>query len=233
MKTFLPKTAYFSYASPLIGKHSLELFSGSKIPDNLLINNCFSENEFEFHENDVEKIQFVWFSQNIAAGRGLERALPALYEFKDQVQLNLIGNLYPEFYNNFLIQYADILQIIEPLPQKELNKYICQFDIGLAIELATADYNREICLTNKIFAFSQAGLYILATNTSAQKQFMEEHKESGIVSGQSIEEMQEKVSFIIQNIETIRKDKKKRFENAKKLSWESESQKLVEIWAKI
>jgi hypothetical protein len=38
---------------------------------------------------------------------------------------------------------------------------------------------------------------------------------------------------IIENIDLIRKEKKNRFEYAKKLGWESESQKLVEIWQDI
>jgi hypothetical protein len=99
------------------------------------------------------------------------------------------------------------LQIIETIPQAGLNKYICSFDIGLAIEQKTSDFNRDICLTNKIFAYSQAGLYILATNTSAQKLFMEEHAGLGVVSGQNRGEMGNTVRYLIENIETIRKEK--------------------------
>jgi hypothetical protein len=172
----------------------------------------------------------VWFSQNIAAGRGLELVLPVLYQFKEHVQLNLVGNLYPQFYNDFLVQYADILKITEPMPQAGLNKYICGFDIGLAIEQKASDFNRDICLTNKIFAYAQAGLYILATNTSAQTFFMEEHAGLGVVSGQSTIEMEKTIRNLLTNIETIRKEKKNRFEYAKKLGWESESQKLAGVW---
>ena len=81
MKTILTHATYISYASPLIGKYSLELLKGMKIPENGLINNCFSENEFQFKENNTQKVKFVWFSQNIAAGRGLELILPALKKY--------------------------------------------------------------------------------------------------------------------------------------------------------
>jgi glycosyltransferase involved in cell wall biosynthesis len=233
MKKLLPKAVYITYASPLISEYSLKLLKENEIPVHFLVNNCFSRKEFELHENNTEKVQLVWFSQNIAAGRGLELVLPVLYKFKDKVQVNLVGNLYQQFYNNFLVQYADMLKIAEPMPQPILNRFICQFDIGLAIELKTADFNREICLTNKLFAYAQAGLYILATDTSAQKQFSSEHKDFVMVSAQNPVEIEKSIVYIIENIDKIRKEKKSRFEYAQNLSWENESQKLVEIWEKI
>jgi hypothetical protein len=103
----------------------------------------------------------------------------------------------------------------------------------LAIEQKASDFNRDICLTNKIFAYAQAGLYILATNSSAQKLFMEAHVGLGIVSVQNIGEMENTIKYLIENIETIRKEKQVRYEYAKKLGWESESQKLAAIWQDI
>jgi len=233
MKKILPHAAYITYASPLIGKYSLELLKGQKIPENALINNCFSQTEFQFSENESKKVKFVWFSQNIATGRGLELLLPAMEKFKDKVQLTLIGNLYDEFYNSFIVQYIDFVEILKPLPQKELNLKLSGFDIGLAIELISADQNRDICLTNKLFAYAQSGLFILATDTSAQKHFVKEHPDIGTTSGQFIGAMQEHIEHITQNIKHIRKEKKHRFEYAKKLAWENENKKLVDIWREI
>jgi glycosyltransferase involved in cell wall biosynthesis len=59
---------------------------------------------------------------------------------------------------------------------------------------------------------------------------MEEHAGLGVVSGQSTGEMEKTISNLLTNIETIRKEKQNRYEYAKKLGWESESQKLAEIW---
>lgn len=233
MRKILPHAAYITYASPLIGKHSLDLLEGQKIPDSTLINNCFSQTEFQYQENNSEKVKFVWFSQNIAPARGLELVLPALGKYKDKIQLTLIGNLYNEFYQDFLVQYTDFIDIIDPLSQKELNQKLSEFDVGLAIELISADQNRDLCLTNKIFAYVQSGLYILATDTTAQKQFMDEHPNLGLVTNQNVQDMQEQIEKIIQNINLIRKEKKQRFEYAKKLAWENESNKLVDIWKQI
>lgn len=59
---------------------------------------------------------------------------------------------------------------------------LADYDEGLAIEVESNDYNRQICLTNKIFSYLQSGLYILATNTPAQEQFMTSHHKNGMMT---------------------------------------------------
>ncbi len=230
LQKLLPKVSYFTYASPLIGDYTIKLLNHSIIPNNCLINNCFSETEFIFNENKKEKLQLVWFSQNINAGRGLELIVPALLKYKNKIELTLIGNLYQEFYDNFLFQYSTFIQILKPLSQNDLNKKICEFDIGLAIELNSADFNRDICLTNKIFSYSQAGLYIIATDTRAQRQFLLEHNTLGSVTKQTEEDVSNIINKVLHNKNEIRQNKRARFDYAKKLSWEIESKKLIEIW---
>ena len=231
MKTILPKASYITYASPLIGKYSLKLLDSYPKNKHQLISNSFSQTEFQHKENDSYKVKFVWFSQNIAAGRGLELVLPALKQFSDKVELYLIGNLYPAFYDTFLSKYSNFIKIEEPLSQKALNLKLSNIDIGLALELNTADFNRQICLTNKIFAYAHSGLYILATNTQAQVQFMKEHEYIGALTAQTTEAFEKSIKEIINNIDEIRKNKQKRFEYAQQLAWENEREKLVSIWS--
>ena len=234
VQKILPKASYITYASPLIGEYCLKLLVEHPAPSyHQLINNCFSQDEFKFTDNNSEKIKFVWFSQNINQGRGLEVILPALYQFKNEIEIILIGNLYQEFYAHFLSKYSDFIKIIPPLPQKELNLKLSKFDVGLAIELLSADFNRNICLTNKIFAYAQAGLFVFATDTKAQKQFLAENKNIGLIIEQENKNITEKVKFIIDNISEIRENKKQRFAIAKQMSWENESKKIIDIWNKI
>jgi glycosyltransferase involved in cell wall biosynthesis len=211
----------------------LELLNNYPENQHLLINNCFSQTEFQFTENNSEKIKFVWFSQNISQGRGLELVIPALAKFKDKIELHLIGNLYANFNDAFLSNYSDFITLYKPLSQKELNLKLSEFDIGLAIELNTADFNRQICLTNKIFAYTQSGLYVLATDTFAQIKFIEEHKNIGLITKQKTDDFITSIEKIINNISEIRNNKKSRFNYAQQLSWENESKKLNTIWNKI
>ncbi|NOZ34232.1 MAG: glycosyltransferase family 4 protein [Chlorobi bacterium] len=233
MKNILPEASFITYASPLIGKYSLKLLNNYPENKHNLINNCFSQTEFKFAENNSDKIKFVWFSQNISPGRGLELVIPALEKFKNKIELHLIGNLYADFNDNFLSKYSDFIKFHKPLSQKELNLKLAEFDIGLAVEISAVDLNKKIALSNKIFAYTQSGLYVLATDTPAQINFIQEHKNIGLISEQNIESFANSIEKIINNISQIRKNKKSRFNYAQKLSWEKESEKILEIWNEI
>ncbi|MDX1652585.1 MAG: hypothetical protein R3277_08840 [Brumimicrobium sp.] len=230
MKKLLSKASFITYASPLIGSYSLKLLDDYPDDRHSLINNCFSELDFSMIDKKSEKINFVWFSQNITAGRGLETIIPILYNSRKYIHLTLIGNLYSDFYTKFLKQYKDAITFISPLSQRELNERLADFDIGLALELKSSDANRDICLTNKIFAYAQAGLYVLATDTRAQTQFINEHSLLGALYTPNTQELKNRLEFIINSINEIRKDKQTRFDYAKRLSWENESLKLIEVW---
>jgi hypothetical protein len=188
------------------------------------------------------KVHFVWFSQNISANRGLELMIPELAKLKESVHLHLIGNLYTDFDNQWILPNHEFISTYSPMSQKELNHFICQFDVGLALELGSADENRQICLTNKIWAYLQAGLFILATDTLAQVKFMKEHEKHGIAVkvvetsySSGTEELRKQsidssLKNIVTNIDRIRTEKKDRFEKARAFSWEVESKKLRRLW---
>ncbi len=233
MKELLPKAAYLTYASPLIGEYSLKLLRDYPADWHQLINNCFSETEFRFHDNQSPKVKLVWFSQNISAGRGLEQVLPALVQFRTQIELTLIGNLYTDFWNDFLCKYSDFITVKPPMLQKDLNLQLAEFDIGLAVEISSVDWNKNIALSNKIFAYAQSGLFILATDTLAQTGFMNEHTGLGLVAGQNEKALTKAIGLIMNKIETIRKQKKERFLYAKRLSWEHESKIIDQIWQQV
>ena len=229
----LAKASFLTYASPLIGEYSLKLIPDFPITKSALINNCFNASDFRFKEYLDNKISFVWFSQNIAAGRGLEWIIPTLFEYKVKVHLTLIGNLYQNFYDEFLINYKEVLTILPPLHQDELHSKLCEFDIGLALEQVSSDINKDICLSNKIFAYVQSGLYVLATATHGQSAFLDKHSTLGLLCSSDENMLETTIDTLIKNIFEIRKIKNERFEYAKKLSWENESEKLVDIWREL
>lgn len=247
LKRLLPLTHYSTYASPLIGQELLTLVGSSKLNNALLINNSFPESEFEYYESKSNhqdpKVHFVWFSQNIGANRGLELIIPELKKVSEKVQLHLIGNLYPDFDKAWILPNKHFITTYSPMSQPDLNKFICSFDIGLAMEINTADYNRQICLTNKIWAYLQAGLYIMASSTQAQILFMEEHPEHGTVFNLTVikhttdtfdhdqnDPLPVMLNQIIAKIEDIRFSKKERFEKTRNFSFENESAKYVKVW---
>lgn len=232
LSSLLPRAAYFSYASPLIGYRTSDLVSPFKMPGRVLINNCFSKNEFKSPERNEGPLRLVWFSQNINYGRGLEWVFSTLDNYKGVLRLTLIGALNNSFYQDHLI-HRNYVEVVAPLPQVSLNLFLSQYDAGLALELSEADENRQLCLTNKIWAYLQSGLYILATDTPAQKLFMDEFALHGTIIRQDPESFRTALEHIIQHKDEIRKSAPRRYEKAQCVAWEVESKKLENIWREI
>ncbi|MDP3620180.1 MAG: hypothetical protein Q8R63_10335 [Ramlibacter sp.] len=115
-----------------------------------------------------------WFSQSIGPDRGLETAVRAIAATRTRPLLVLRGAPRPG-YRNFLVTLAqqfgvaDRLRFLEPIAPHEMLTQASLYDLGLASEVAST-VNRDICLTNKIFTYVQAGLPVLASATRAQSQ---------------------------------------------------------------
>ena len=230
MKTILPDAAYISASSPIIAHLTKELcgFDEQKITPVL---NFFPAGEFQPPVPiSVGKIKLIWFSQFISAGRGLELILPVWESLKDDFELTLIGGSSNEMEG--ILQEGILL--LPPLPQPELHARLSQYDIGLALELTHRDINKDSALSNKMLAYYQAGLYILATDTAAQSHFINQHPLSGkLFSQKDNEGFLKAIAFVRENISDIRSGSLQRYRQAAVHSWEIESGKLKTIWERI
>jgi hypothetical protein len=230
MKQILPGADYVSSSSHLIGQLTKNLCGLDK-KKIISVLNFFPAEEFKPPViSNSRKIKLVWFSQFISVGRGLEILLSEWSKIKDDFELTLIGSADQTFSDNF----QDGIKIIRPLPQIELHEQLGGYDIGLALDLTGRDLNRDIALTNKILAYYQAGLYILATDTAAQNEFIDQHPGAGKLFSQN-----DNASFLTAmrdirgNIGQIRSGSIRRYQEAAKHSWEIESIKLRETWNQI
>ncbi len=248
MKKLLPDANALTFASPLIEEYTLNLIG--EHPNHQVILNSFPQSEFNAPNSKLKtqnsSLKLIWFSQKISFGRGLEQLFEALSQLttlhspltSQNLQLTLIGDLDPEFEKEVIKKHSSLtshysLLIKPPLSQPDLHSELAYHDIGLALEFNNTDLNRKLCLTNKIIAYAQSGLYILATDTPAQKQFMKEHKEFGVVCGQSSNEMSKSILRLIEERTKIKEGRFIRFEQGKKLAWEKEKEKLMEIWEEV
>lgn len=230
MKDLLQKCAYVTAASNLIATQT-ETLIGKKLAVIHPVLNFFSKNEFSQPEPIVEgsyKIRLCWFSQCIAFGRGLELILKHWGHLKKDFDLTLIGQPDPAFSK----EIPTDIQVQDPLSQVELHNYLKKFDIGLALDLGSTDGNRDIALTNKILAYYQAGLYIVATDTSAQQNFLNNHPGHGEAIKQDGTDIPQVFLEIKENIEEIRKSAINRYRSASYQSWEKESGILKDLWTK-
>ena len=224
LRSILPKAKYSTYASPLFIPETNTLF---KLPlkNQYTINNGFFSNEFILNNLTDSKINLIWYSLNISEGRGLELILPILKKYAEKIQLTLIGNLDEKFDKQYNISNSSFISFLGHLPQKKLHMELSKSDIGLSLEQKSKDLNRDLCLTNKIISYFQAGLYIIASPTKSQKNLIQENPNAGLISYN----LEKDLLFIIENIESIRLNKEKRFLAGKSLSWDSEQKKYKEI----
>lgn len=237
MGAILPHASYTTFASPFILQYSQQLMGINSRPQ-FVINNSFPGDEFSYipYSSSTElktgPIRLIWFSQNISFGRGLELIIEALRGLPERFELHVVGYLYESFNEKWIAPNKKFIEVHIPMKQKELHKMLSNYDIGLALEPGK-DLNNEIAVSNKIFAYAQAGLYVLATKTKAQEHFIKENQWGGVVCGQTVLEMQNALREIAEGIDKIRAGRKVRFEEARSLAWEHESVQLTEIWREI
>jgi len=230
MVALLPQMDYVSFAAPLI-QQQVEADAGKPFKNSFTLLNYFPAVEFR-QPDDItdEKIQLVWFSQNINAGRGLELILPIVKTI-EKVTLHLIGNLENVFFESHLKGITNII-IHPPMKQADLHQVLSKFDIGLALDVPF-DENRDFVLSNKLLAYLQAGLYVVATDTLAQQAFLNSWQGHGECFDYKINNAAIIIEKIIEKIAMIRSQKKARYKAFEKNNWEAASLTLLKAWANI
>ena len=226
----LPTADYISAASPLILEKSMADVGEIKCSPFVMLNYFPSSQFAEPFQNKSDKLLIAWFSQNISFNRGLEQVIPVI-KTNLQTELHLFGNCNDSFKKEWLTGVSNIF-IHNPLPQAELHQQLSAFDIGLAIEPGK-DLNNELAISNKMLAYFQAGLYILASDTKAQNKFIQEHAEHGTVTTLHPVSFQKILNELVDKKEDLRNSSSARFESAKKNCWEKESDILFTAWKKV
>ena len=227
LKSHLPEAEIVTAASPLIAFHLEQLLDWKKGTVKVL-NNSFYANEFIEPKliQEGKKVKFVWFSQTISFGRGLELFIEAAHMFSDKIELVLIGKIDKQFSDTYINSTNHFIQVVSPMSQLDLHKELSNYDIGLAIEQSSADFNKEICLSNKLFAYLQAGLFLFATNTKGQTDFLKDQKNHCLLVNQNIKSFAKSIEIIIQSITVIRLDKENRFSASEKMCYKNEISKI-------
>jgi len=229
MVAAIKECSYVSYASDEIRQMTgtLPVFQNDH---HFTIFNCFPSVDFPFLKSNAEKtIHLVWFSQDISYNRGLELIIPFLPKFKSGLILTLIGNIDDRFYKEYISGNEDFIRVVLPKKIEKLHKYLTEFDIGLALEPGK-DLNNRIALSNKVFSYVQAGLFVLATNSIAQQNFVSSNPLFGSLCEPNEENLKKGLSEITAQIKKIRSDKLSRYTAAKRFSWEEINHRLTESW---
>ena len=180
---YLPKVDALTAASPLIAENYERVLPDA--PRIRVVLNTFPKAvQSPYRQTTEQVLKLFWFSQTVGPDRGLEDVFRALEKIPNiQVQLSLIGNVSEAVRWQFLEAVSSPNHNIEFLgtvaPDK-IFEIAARHDIGLALERKTP-FNRDICLTNKIFTYLLSGNALIATATQAQSKFMTEYPKLGVV----------------------------------------------------
>jgi len=227
MKELLPFATNITSASPMITKSTQELLPSKKV---LTLNNSFFQEEFKIPKelDGSLPLKLIWFSQYITFNRGLEMIFEVIKQYKNEVNVTLVGELDPSFYDQYLSGSSVVIR--KPLPQSKLHSMLAEYDIGLVLEQSNIDLNKDICLANKLFAYVQSGLFVLATNTRGHRQFFEANPHFGVLINQNAESFSKALKGLIQIKNQLREGRKKRFEKGKDFAFRKEMSNLRHQW---
>jgi glycosyltransferase involved in cell wall biosynthesis len=127
---------------------------------------------------------FIWFSQTVGPGRGLELFLAAWSRMQNRSRVCLLGDARPGYRERLLGQLppdrrGDV-QFLPLIAPAEIPERLNTFDIGLALE-PSWPRNKDVTISNKIFQYMNAGLAIVATGTAGQTEVLWAAPQSGLL----------------------------------------------------
>ncbi len=229
---YLPLVNYMSAASPLIAGCYAKLY---KIEVTTLLNVFPATSLQPAISNDKSMpLKLFWFSQTIGPNRGLEDIIEAMQFLQGTAfELHLLGEADRGIKNIFKMRLKDkssTLHFHEPIPSDKIIEFAAQFDIGLALE-TEVPFNRDICLTNKIFTYIQAGLAVIASNTTAQTELLERYPSIGkLYKRHNMQSFADALLYYLQNREELFETRNTALKIAhNELNWENESQKFLTL----
>jgi glycosyltransferase involved in cell wall biosynthesis len=177
---YLPQCGYVTFSSDPIANAYLHWLQND---NTAVVLNVPERDEIinTLQQLPAQPLKLVWFSQHIGAERGLETVINAMNSLPGcDIELHLLGNC-TEMYKSHLyslIAKRDKLTVYPPVYSKNLTDFLKDKHIGLAAEPGRDD-NNDMAVSNKILSYLAAGNMILATDTTAQKAFIDHYPSVG------------------------------------------------------
>ena len=156
----------------------------------------------------VRPPELVWFSQTTGPGRGLEEFITLWGQLPaDCGRLTLIGSLIPGFDHTLQTSIPpsawERLIFSPPVPPDKLPQTLTQYDVGLALE-PLSPANKNLTISNKLFQYFNAGLAVIATPTSGQKEAMQRMPTPGILVDIEADDIPQKLAGFLGDHRALR-----------------------------
>jgi len=178
-RRYLPMCDYLTAASPGI---ALAYANEYALASPTVVLNVFPKSEAPLEATPCGSQKpapsLYWFSQTIGPNRGLDVALRALARAKCRPHLYIRGTPTPRYLEQIRqladdLGVSDRLHVLSPGLPGDMVRLAAQYDLGIAGEVVSV-INRDICLSNKIFTYLQAGIPSLVSDTRAQQAMAQE-----------------------------------------------------------
>jgi len=175
---------------------------------------------------------FIWFSQTIGPGRGLELFFAAWARTTQPSQVYLLGDERPGYRAKLLGRLPESrrgdLHFIPLVTPEQLPGKLAEFDLGLALE-PRWPLNRNITITNKILQYLNAGLAVIATDTAGQKEVMAAAPDCGVlIAAHETTEYAAKLDALLGNRARLRATQlAARAAAEREFCWERETPRLL------
>ena len=206
-------------------------------PSEVILNspilNLAGERGGNFHKNYLRQKYGVLATEKIfiyvgifGKGRGIERLIEVFSKLQ-KVHLVFVG--YGELME-FITRKADIysnIHLHDPVPHEAVVDISRSADVGLCMigDVSLSDY---YCLPNKLFEYCFAGIPVLASDFPDIVSVVRKY-DLGICCGQDLESIKSAVKLFLEN----GFDKKVEIQKLTPLSWETQKDKLCEIYKNI
>ena len=232
---YFPLLNYLSAASPLISENYKRLFPEKKV---VSILNVFPLQTIPVPglASEEAPLRMFWFSQTIGPNRGLEEIINSVGRVNSSnIELHLLGDLKNEdrIYFKKIIATNNLDKQVffyEPISSDAIISFASNFDIGIAAETGVP-LNRDICLTNKIFTYIQAGLALIASDTTSQKHFFKQYPNLGFIYKKGQHDcLQKIITNYNTNRELLFRHRSNSYQYGQStLNWQIESKHFLEL----
>ncbi|MEO6873549.1 MAG: glycosyltransferase [Opitutaceae bacterium] len=175
-----------SYASATSDAMAAALAESYGCPRPIVLRNTFPLQERARTDRPAgkEPPAFIWFSQTVGPGRGLELFLSAWAQTRVRSHVHLLGDARPSYRQHLLARLPEArrgdVHFIPLVTPEELPAKLAEFDLGLALE-PHWPRNRDLTITNKITQYLNAGLAVIAADTAGQNEIMHAAPDCGLL----------------------------------------------------
>lgn len=178
-----------------------------------------------------DKIMLILQGTGINIDRGAEEAVQMM-QFLENSILYIIGG--GDVFIN-LKKLAKELKlekkviILDKLPYNELMEYTKTADFGLSLDKGT-NMNYELALPNKIFDYMHANTPLIVSKRKVVAELVKNENIGVVLNSYEPQKMALQVQKLIENPQKTENFKNNLITASKKYNWETESQKIKEIY---